>query len=236
MSKCVVLVYPHVIKGWQARPIVALPMSLLCIATPVLNAGYDVKIIDQRVEPRWRSILKEELQKDPLCVGVSSMTGPQLRHALDISKIVKEYGNLPVVWGGTHASLLPAQTLENENIDIVVQGEGEETFAELVQALDGKQPLSNVKGIWYKDNGRIKDTGARPFIDLNEQPPLPYHLVDLTKFTRTMFGIEHLDFFTSRGCPHQCTFCLNKAFHKKQWRPMDPDLVVSKDKRFCEEI
>ena len=135
-------------------------------------------------------------------------------------------------WGGTHASLLPAQTLENENIDIVVQGEGEETFVELVQALDGKQPLSNVKGIWYKDNGRIKGTGTRPFIDLNKQPPLPYQLIDLTKFTRTMFAIEHLDFFTSRGCPHQCTFCLNKAFHKKQWRPMDPDLVVQRIKGF----
>jgi len=232
MSKRVLLVYPHIVKGWQARPRVALPMSLLCIATPVMNAGYDVKIIDQRVEPRWRSILKEELQKGPICVGVSSMTGPQLRHALDISKIVKEYGNSPVIWGGTHASLLPAQTLENEYIDIVVQGDGEETFPELVRALDGKQPLSTVKGIWYKDNGHTKNTGMRPFIDLNKQPPLPYHLIDLRKCTRMMFGIEHLDFFASRGCPHQCTFCYNAGFHKKQWRPMDPDIAVQRIKDF----
>ena len=182
MNKRVVLVYPHIIEGWQARPRMAMPMSLLCIATPVMNAGYDVKIIDQRVEPRWESILRQELQKDPLCVGVSSMTGPQLRHALDISKMVKEYGNSPVIWGGTHASLLPDQTLKNENIDIVVQGEGEETFPELVEALDGKRPLSTVKGIWYKENGHIKNTGMRPFIDLNKQPPLPYHLIDLKKY------------------------------------------------------
>ena len=234
MSKCVVLVYPNIIKGWQARPRMAMPMSLLCIATPVMNAGYDVKIIDQRVEPAWESILKEELRKDPICIGVSSMTGPQLRHALDVSKMVKEYGNSPVVWGGPHASLLPAQTLENKNIDMVVQGEGEETFSELVQALDGKRPLSTVRGIWYKENGHIKDTGTRPFIDLNKQPPLPYHLIDLRKFTRTMFDIEHLDFFTSRGCPHQCTFCYNEAFHKKQWRPMTPDLVVKRIKDFVQ--
>jgi len=234
MSRCVILVYPNIIKGWQARPRMAMPMSLLCIATPVMNAGYDVKIIDQRVEPKWESILKEELRKDPVCIGVSSMTGPQLRHALEVSKIVKEYGNSPVVWGGPHASLLPAQTLENKNIDMVVQGEGEETFSELVQALDGKRPLSAVRGIWYKEDGHIKDTGARPFIDLNKQPPLPYHLIDLRKFTRTMFGIDHLDFFTSRGCPHQCAFCYNVDFNKKKWRPMDPDLAIWNIKDFVQ--
>lgn len=232
MNKRIVLVYPHIIRGWQARPTVAIPMSLLCIATPAMNAGYEVKIIDQRVEPRWESILKEELRKDPVCVGVSSMTGPQLRHALEISKMVKEHTDTPVIWGGSHASLLPEQTLRNENIDIVVQGEGEETFPELVQALEGKRSQSTVKGIWYKDNGRIKETGLRAFIDLNKQPPLPYHLLDLRKFTRTFFGIEHLDFFTSRGCPHQCTFCYNTAFHKEKWRPMDPDIAIQRIKDF----
>lgn len=232
MSKRVVLVYPQIITGWQAQPRVAIPMSLLCIATPIINAGYDVKIIDQRVEPKWRSILKQELKKDPICVGVSSMTGPQLQHALEISKIVKEYGNSPVIWGGIHPSLLPEQTLKNENIDFVVQGEGEETFVELVQTLDGKRPLSAVKGIWYKDNGLIKNAGMRPFIDLNKQPPLPYHLIEPKNYTRTMFGVEHLNFFTSRGCPHQCTFCVNAAFDKKRWRPMDPDLVVQRIKNF----
>jgi radical SAM superfamily enzyme YgiQ (UPF0313 family) len=232
MSKEVVLVYPHIVTGWQAHPRVALPMSLLCIATPVMQAGYDVKIIDQRVEPGWLSILKQELGKDPICVGVSSMTGPQLKHALEISKVVKEYGNTPVIWGGIHPSILPEQTLRNENIDIVVQGEGEETFPELIQALEGKRPLSTVKGIWYKDNGRIKSTDIRPFVDIDKQPPLPYHLVGLKNYTRTMFDIEHLNFFTSRGCPYQCTFCYNAAFEKKRWRPMDPDLVVQRIKDF----
>jgi len=230
MRKRVLLVYPHVSAGWQVQPTVAIPMSLLCLAAPVMNEGYDVKIIDQRVEPSWRSVLQQEIEKDPICVGISSMTGPQLRHALEISRIVKEYRNSPVIWGGPHPSLLPAQTLENENVDIIVRGEGEETFQELVLALDGKRPLSTVKGIWYKENGHTKNTGIRPFIDLNKQPPLPYHLLELRKFARMIFGVEHLDFFTSRGCPHQCTFCYNAAFHERRWRPMAPDLVVQRIK------
>ena len=234
MKKRVILVYPNIVTGWQARPRMAMPMSLLCIANPAIEAGFDVKIIDQRVEPRWKAILMQELKDKPLCVGVSSMTGPQLKYALEISRIVKEHGTTPVVWGGTHASLLPAQTLENEFIDIVVEGEGEETFPELLEALDGKRELSSVRGIWFKDNDKVIYTGRRPFIDLNKLTALPYHLIDLNKFTRTMFDIEHLDFFTSRGCPHQCAFCYNASFHKKQWRTMDPDLVVKRIKDFVQ--
>ena len=232
MSNKVVLVYPRYVTGWQVQTRLAIPLSLLCVGTPVSLAGYQVKIIDQRIEPHWRSILIEELAQAPVCVGVSSMTGPQLKFALEISKIAKRYGNAPIVWGGVHPSLLPEQTLQNENIDMVVQGEGEETFLELVQALDGKRPLRDVKGIWYKESGAVKNTGDRPFVDLNHLPPLSYDLVDLAKYRRVMFGVPHQNFFTSRGCPCQCTFCYNTAFDRKRWRAMEPDLVVKRLKDF----
>jgi anaerobic magnesium-protoporphyrin IX monomethyl ester cyclase len=232
MSKRVVLVYPRYVTGWQVQTRLAIPLSLLCVGTPPSLSGYQVRIIDQRTEREWRSILAEELAQDPICVGVSSMTGPQLQFALEISEIAKRYGSAPIVWGGVHASLLPEQTLGNENIDIVVQGEGEETFLELVRALDGKTPLSAVKGIWYKENGAVKNTGDRPFVDLNQLPPLSYDLIDLTKYRRVMFGVPHQNFFTSRGCPCHCTFCYNTAFNRKKWRAIDPDLVVKRLKDF----
>lgn len=232
MSKSVVLIYPNLITGCMSNPKVQIPMGLLCVATPVSRAGYKVKIIDQRIQPQWQSLLRQELEQDPVCIGITSMTGPQLQPALEISRMAKEYGNVPVVWGGVHPSLLPEQTLENEYIDIVIQGEGEETFLELVQALEGKRPLNNVKGIWYKENGRTRHTGIRHFIDLNQQPPLSYHLIEPRKYFRTMFNVEHLNFFTSRGCPYPCTFCFNTVFNKRSWRAMDPDIVVQRIKDF----
>ncbi len=234
MSKRIVLVYPQHTTGWQAQPWVDMPMGLLCIATSADRAGYQIKIIDQRIESNWHTILMQELEKDPICIGISSSTGPQLQYALEISRIAKEYGNKPVVWGGVHPSILPEQTLQNEYIDIVVQGEGEETFLELVQALEGKKPLSTVKGIWYKENGLIKHTGIQPFIDLNIQPPLSYHLIELRKYIKTIFGTERLSFFTSRGCPHQCKFCFNTVFNRRRWRAMDPDLAVRRIKNFVQ--
>ena len=195
-------------------------MGVLSVATPVSRAGYEVQILDQRIEPQWRRVLETALAGGLLCVGVSSMTGPQLRHALEVSRLVKEHGDIPVVWGGIHPSLLPEQTLENEYIDIVVQGEGEETFLELVQALAGRTSLQSVRGIWYKDNGHIRQTDARPVLDLNTQPPLAYDLIESRKYIRVMSGVEHLNFFTSRGCPHRYTFCFNTPFNNQSWRAL----------------
>jgi radical SAM superfamily enzyme YgiQ (UPF0313 family) len=209
-----------------------IPLGLLCLATPLSLEGYRVKIIDQRIEQKWRSILLHELEQDPICIGISSMTGPQLQHALKISKMVKEYRDTPVVWGGAHASLLPEQTLKNGYIDVVVQGEGEETFRELVYAFERKLDLQSVKGIWYKESGQIKHTDIRPFMDLNQQPPLAYHLIDVRRYVRVIACTEHLNFVTSRGCPHSCTFCVNTPLNRRKFRSMDSDLVVQRIKDF----
>jgi radical SAM superfamily enzyme YgiQ (UPF0313 family) len=233
VSRNVVLVYPRFLSGWQAQPRRAIPLGLLAVATPVRLAGYDVKIIDQRVEPHWRALLIRELEQDPVCVGVSSMTGPQLQFALEVSKLARKFGNGPVVWGGVHPSLLPEQTLENENVDMVVQGEGEETFLELVQALEAGRNVGSVRGIWYKEGGEIKTTGTRPFVDLNGLPPLSFDLVDMEKYRRVMFGVPQQSFFTSRGCPCRCAFCFNTVFNRRRWRSMEPDLAVRRIKDFA---
>jgi radical SAM superfamily enzyme YgiQ (UPF0313 family) len=234
MTKRVVLVYPQYVSGWQVQTRLATPLGLVHVGTPLSHAGYDVKIIDQRIDENWRTTLAGELEQDPICVGVSSMTGPQIQFALEISEFARRHGSAPVVWGGVHPSLMPEQTLENENIDIVVQGEGEETFLELVQALEGRQPLSSVRGIWYEENGGVRSTGARPFVDLNALPPLSFDLLDMDRYRRILFGVPHQNFITSRGCPRHCTFCYNTAFNRKRWRAMDPDLVVERIKAFAD--
>jgi radical SAM superfamily enzyme YgiQ (UPF0313 family) len=231
-NKKIVLVYPSLTTGWHAQPRIPIPMSLVCIATALDREGYDVRIIDQRVDPGWESTLKDALSSDPVCVGISTMTGPQILHGLEAAKIARAHTDAPIVWGGIHPSLVPEQTLENQYVDIVVQGEGEETFYDLVKALEGKRPLSTVKGIWYVEDGKPKTTGRRGFLDLNAQPPLSYHLIDTKHYMRKMFGIDHLNLFTSRGCPYPCSFCFNSSFNLKKWRAVEADRVVAQIKEF----
>jgi len=212
----------------------ALPLSLLTVAAPLDKAGYSVKIIDQQVQSKWKNILLRELGKGALCVGITCMTGPQIRYALEISRIVKQNSSIPIVWGGTHPSLLPAQTLENENIDIVVQGEGEETFLELVEALKNKTPLDTIKGIWYKQDNKIKQNPTRAFIDLNQQPPLTYRLIDIERYLEKRFQYRAIRTFSSRGCTYNCSFCYNQSFNLGKWRALTVDETIKRVKELAE--
>ncbi len=228
----VVLVHPRTVTGWQAQPWCDMPLELLCVGTPLIHAGYRVRVIDQRVMPDWREALLAELSAGPICVGITSTTGPQLKHALDISRLVKKHSDAPVVWGGIHASLLPEQTLQEPDIDIVVDGEGEETFLELVQALEAQRDITGIRSLWHKRRGHATFTGKRDFIDLNKQPSLAYDLVDVGKYTREVFGVKRLSFSTSRGCTHPCAYCYNTVFHRRRWRALRADVAVSQIKEF----
>ncbi|MGH7564314.1 MAG: B12-binding domain-containing radical SAM protein [Gemmatimonadota bacterium] len=157
----VVLFNPAPRSGFQAYRRVELPLSVLCPATPLDRQGYRVTIVDQFANPRWEREFRDALAERPICLGVTCMTGPQILRAIEASLAAKErYPDLPVVWGGIHASLLPEQTLRHPAIDVVVVGEGEASFADLVKAFQAGTPLSDVAGIVYKEeDGRIRATG-----------------------------------------------------------------------------
>lgn len=232
----VILVQPRYRLGSGPSRRAALPLGLLSVATPLDVAGFKVRIIDQQTEPDWEEILLSELKTEPICVGMSSMTGPEIWGALKASEIVKGHSSVPVVWGGVHASLLPQQTLENQYVDIVVKGEGEETFSELVTSLANKKPLNTVQGIWYKENGQLKQNTPRPFVDLNKLPPLSYHLVDLHSHLSRASKRDCLRFETSRGCPSDCAFCYNTTFNQKRWRALNPEETLFRIQRIKDEF
>src|SRR5689334_10978440 len=109
------------------------PLGLLAIATPLLDAGYDVRIIDSTIVPDYKRRVLEEV-KDALCLGISLVTGPMISETAEIARAVKEWNpDFPVILGGWHPSLLPKQTLEAEYIDIVVKGQGEDALLDVVQ-------------------------------------------------------------------------------------------------------
>jgi len=236
MNRDVILFNPAPRSGKQVQRRVELPLSLLCPATPLDRRGYRIKIIDEFANPAWRSVFLDSLKEKPICFGVTCMTGPQILHALAGCKIVRErYPDVPIVWGGIHASLLPEQTLENPYVDIVVTGEGEDTFQELVMALETGGPLSEVPGLCYKENGKVRSTGVRPFVNLNEQPPLSYHLINLDHYRRRLFGIDHISFNSSRGCTFRCSFCWDPVMHKRKWRAMTPETVLDQLSRIIRD-
>jgi radical SAM superfamily enzyme YgiQ (UPF0313 family) len=223
----VVMFNPAPRSGFQAYRRVELPLSVLCPASPLDREGYRVTIIDQFANPHWERDFRAALSERPICLGMTSMTGPQILRAIEAARFAKKlHPGLPVVWGGIHASLLPEQTLSHDAVDVVVVGEGEATFAALVQALRDGTPLSDVAGIMYKENGKVRLTPERPFIDIDKEPPLAYHLLDMDQYRRRLFGVDHVTFNSSRGCLFRCAFCWDPVMHKRKWRAMDPETVL----------
>jgi radical SAM superfamily enzyme YgiQ (UPF0313 family) len=212
--------YSKVFRPW-------IPLSLLAAAAKLDQAGYSITLIDQRISGDWKSELRDALSRHPICVGVTSMTGSQITHALEMSAFVKQHSSVPVVWGGVHATLFPLQTVEHPLIDIVVKGEGEETFLQLVSCLERGKLLRDVEGVVYKDRGKIFNNPDRPFLDLNALPPVPYHLVDVNRYLHRYFNEDRvLEFETSRGCPFECTFCYNPIYSQRRWRAWDASRVL----------
>ena len=204
------------------------PISLLAVARHVAPR-HSVELVDGRV-PGWRERLAAALATGPRCLGITVKTGRPITFALEAAAIARRVApRVPIVWGGVHPSLLPEQTLENPAVDVVVQGEGEETFRDLVEALGDPAPdLARVPGLWLRRDGEVVHTGARPVVSLNALTPLPYELVRFADYEgRSALGAERAGFFeTGRGCPWTCHYCYNERFHDARWRPFKADKIV----------
>ncbi|MCX5796730.1 MAG: radical SAM protein [Elusimicrobia bacterium] len=223
----IVLVYP--LTGLDVRGLsVWLPLSALAVAAGVADS-YDVAVIDQRVDPDWPRSLKRALGADTLCVGISSMTGAQIRHGLAAARLVRDAApDLPIVWGGNHPTLAAAQTAEHPLVDIVVIGAGERTFRLLVDALRAGKDWRGVPNIAYKsEGGAVLQGEAGAPEDPEQLAELPYQLVDVENYVsgRMLFGrpVRSLPFITSFGCPHACAFCCQPVLSSRRWRRMSPE-------------
>ena len=137
--------------------------------------------------------------------------------------------SLPVVWGGVHASLLPGDTIKSEYVDIIVIGDGEETFAELVRALQNGSDLKAIKGIVYKQGESIVQTAVRGQFAIGQGAEVGYDLIDMERYKSKPAWTEResLPVITSRGCPHRCGYCYNTEFSGRRWTALSAEQVVA---------
>ncbi len=231
MKKNILLIYPK--TGIDLGATVGPPHALLSIATPLIQE-YNVKILDQRVDPDFMIHLLFELSKEPLCVGITTMTGTQIMYALQIAQSIRRCNyKVPLIWGGAHPSSVPEQTAANELVDVVCIGEGDITFNEIVAAINQNTNFDKIKGIVYKDNGVVKRTEERELLDVEELLDTPWYLVNIESYIHRDFYMRDtkrsLDIGqTSRGCPFQCGFCSSATLRRRKWRAMSVEKSLNK--------
>jgi radical SAM superfamily enzyme YgiQ (UPF0313 family) len=201
------------------------PLGLLAISTPLLQAGYEVRIIDSTITADYKQRILDEV-KDALCLGISVVTGPMIKDAVDAAKAVKKWNpDFPVILGGWHPSLLPTQTLEAEYVDIIVRGQGEESTLEIIERLRDDAPLDDVKGIGFKQGGKIRFTSERGLKTLDQMPAKAYHLADFDAYERVC-GRRWAMYVSSLACPFDCSYCTNAGVYGRKWNCLPPEQVV----------
>ena len=147
---------------------------------------------------------------DPVrLVAMTVMPGPQLVSAVPLARALKaRYPRLPIVWGGYFPSLYPAPVLNAPYVDWAVRGQGERTFLELLEVLDGKRDPGTVAGLAYRDGDRHHIGPERPWIGPDELPPPPYHRIPVEDYLQpTILGARSGVYQASIGCPYGCKFC-----------------------------
>ena len=172
---------------------------------------HEAKIVDLAFYRKfWKKYLVEKISKEkPDLIGLSvlSFNYPE---ALQIARFIKENFNIKIIFGGVHVTLSPKEVIENEAVDIICNGEGEVPLKEI---LDKNLDCKNIKGIWYKQDGKILKNKNRKLIENLDNLPFPdFDDFDLERYF--VLNHNHLPLMGSRGCPYSCTYCSNHALRK----------------------
>jgi len=193
------------------NPAMQQPLGVLYLAAVLEAHDYSVEIVDLRAE---KIVTLEMIPRRRDFYGVSATTA-EYNYAKEIGEILKRLEpKATTIIGSSHATHLPVQTMREMSYDIAVIGEGEDTVIEIAKG----KPLSQVKGIAYREGDAITVTEPRPPIkDLDSIPFPARHLLPYeTAFTNDLYygarygrGEVATSLITERGCPYRCAYCAN---------------------------
>jgi radical SAM superfamily enzyme YgiQ (UPF0313 family) len=202
---------------------------------------YDEKVLAQLVELCGGSAL----------IGITLMTNYFDRVA-QLTRRLKSDLDIPVIWGGIHATIRPEECLQYA--DLACFGEGEAALLDLVERIKNGEDYQYVENIWVKNNGNIIKNKMRPLISNLDTLPFPdYDLEDhfvldkgiikpMTESLLKKYLFYHsgrskekpviaYTVMSSRGCPHHCAYCGNDVYLRlyageKFLRRRSPDKIV----------
>ena len=218
------------------------PTGLCYIAALLRERGYEVSIVDAEAlrigaDEAVRSV--EGLRPDLIGIACKTLWVVNAHHVAQ--KLKEKLLDVPIVAGGNHVTALPERSLrEFPAFDIVVVGEGEITFLELVEAMKAGKDLHEVPGLAFRDNGGVAITPPRDrIVNLDELPVPAFDLLpDIARcYKPPLNSVEKIPAFSlvmSRGCPSKCTFCDRSVFQTRVTRH-SPDYAVALIEKLYED-
>ncbi len=194
--------------------------GLAYLAATLEEAGHAVDLVDAMAEGMDIEGLRARIARhDPALVIFNTIT-PTIRNDCDVMRRLHDPARL---WGcvGTHASVLPAETIRDSGCDVVLINEAEDSIVEVAAAIgqhgvaacraDPASSFAEVQGgiAHPTSDGDVSVAETRRFIRDLDRLPLPArHLMPMDRYRMPFFpGERFATIIPSRGCPWTCTFC-----------------------------
>ncbi|MDO8442845.1 MAG: radical SAM protein [bacterium] len=206
------------------------PIGIAYIATAIKNAGFDLIFYDiDALRPTDEEIEKyiKNTECDVVAMGCI-VTG--YKYIKKLCEVVRKYKKVPIIVGNSVATSIPEMLMKNTKADIGVMREGDITIVELLRAIENKTSLEEVKGIFFKKDGKVFFTEERELIsDLSTLPMIQHDIFDMSVYLQKckhsvtepypmeFDKIKALPINTARGCIFNCTFCYH-VFKNKKYR------------------
>lgn len=195
------------------------PLGMLYIAAVCRERDYDVTVIDAYAEDLSNEELKARIvEMKPDVIGFTTLTSNG-GTVYELGKWLKT--NLPeifIILGNVHASVFAENYLENGCCDVVVHGEGEYTFLEIIKAIENKTAdLSYIGSISFLKYNKTVTTSSPYVVQNLSELPFPardmvkkelYNIQSITNSPYSKKGGVGKHMISSRGCPNACTFCV----------------------------
>ncbi len=246
----VFLLFPPNRLHRETMKLVYSPLGVSYLASSIRSEA-DVRIMDAVAEGFYH---EEELDEDfiavgsplseikqrieefrPQVVGITCLFSSVFPIIRQLCRMVKEVDpNILTVIGGAYPTFLPEHCLKEKSLDLIVLGEGEDTFRELILRLRAGRPLGEVDGLAFREDGKvvvrprtrwIEDLDAIPF---PARDLLPMDLYAKISVPATYSAKEKLitPIITSRGCPARCSYCSSSRYWGYRFRARSPENVL----------
>ena len=216
------------------------PAWVAYLAGHLKGGGYtDVHFIDAMTDDLDNDEVRRRLAAlSPDVVGCTSIT-PSIYKAEEILRAAQDVCPDAIrVLGGVHATFMYKQVLsEAPWVDVIVRGEGEEIFLELIRAIDGGRWPSGrgaINGLAFRDGDRIVATQAAPTVKDLEAIKPDWSLLDWSKYIYVPLNERVAIPNLARGCPFTCSFCSQWKFWR-DYRVRNPIKVVDEIEQLVEE-
>ena len=187
----------------------------LSYAAGVVEQEYKTRLVDAVTRNWSRENVVEDIKKFKPDLIVVDSSFPSLNNDIKVAEFIKEdySDNVKIALVGPPASQFSEEILKSAGVDLVARWEYDFTLKEIAKAIEKNRDFKNIKGISYKENGKILHNPNREFTSSDDLDKIPF----VSKVYKKHLNIEdyylsqslypEVQIFTGRGCPNQCTFC-----------------------------